>query len=79
MSTTKEKLQTWQRRNKQWENQSSWELVIEEKIERERKTERERKSDMRRKGCHEGCWVKHVEIRAVQRALKNLAGQRLNS
>lgn len=34
---------------------------------------------MREARCHEGSWVKHEEIRAVQQALKNVAGQRLNS
>lgn len=45
----------------------------------QRKNLGERKAGMRGKGCREGCWVKHVEIRAVQQALKNLAGLRLNS
>ena len=47
--------------------------------EMQKKTERERKADIRGTGCCEGCWIKHVEIRAVQQALKILAGPRLNS
>lgn len=43
-----------------------------------RKIGREGKAGLRGEGC-EGCWIKHVEIRSVQQALKNLAGPRLNS
>lgn len=57
MSTTKEKLKTGKLR--------------ERKVGKRRAAgswlwrETESQSDTRRKGCHEGCWVKHVEIRAV--------------
>lgn len=44
-----------------------------------RKIEREGKAGLRGEGWCEGCWIKHVEIRSVQQALKNLAGPRLNS
>lgn len=43
-----------------------------------RKIGREGQAGLRGEGC-EGCWIKHVEIRSVQQALKNLAGPRLNS
>lgn len=54
-------------------------LGKERETKRQRKTERERKAGLRGEGCCEGCWIKHVEIRSVQQALKNLAGPRLNS
>ena len=38
-----------------------------------------REGNVRGAGCCEGCWIKHVEIRAVQQALKDLPGLRLNS
>lgn len=41
-----------------------------EKVRTWRQPERVKKKDMRGKGRHEGCWVKHVQIRAVQQALK---------